>query len=1442
MRRLSMGTWKFVVFFVAIAWLTLACATATASEWPCYKGDAARSGVTDEELTLPLVKLWRYEPSQPPRPAWPEPGKEVHRLDFDYAPQPVVAGGMVYFGTSSDDSVRALDAATGAVKWRFTTGGPVRLAPHIWDRKCYVTSDDGFLYCLDAATGELTWKFHAAPGNRKMLGNGRMISRWPCRSGALVVDGVVYVTAGMWPSEGVYLYALDAQTGEQLWCNTTNLKYRLQPHGGSSAFTGVCPQGYMLASDDMLMVPSGRATPGVYNRRSGELIYYQPYLYLEPYGDENWGNRANGGAWITIAGDVFFNPVHTPGAPDIDVHLGESPPRPGDGMGVWSLQTGRKKLTLPGKYRVLVAGGILYAVGNGELQAIDLKAWRQSGKLEGCVKWTVPQPRSYSIAMAGHVLLLGARGTLSGFDSATGRQVWQADLDGQVRGIAVAEGRVMASTSKGEVVCFAGRAPSTQPISVRERLSWDVGALPQAESLADELISACGVTQGYALLIGQADSRLALALASKTDLRVISVIRGEERAAAERQKLMTTDMYGYRVAVEAVDDLDKLPFANYFADLVVVSGDARSLSGGELYRMLQPCGGVMCFPGMAQKAVERLITEAGAPEDELSQSDGRLIVTRGALAGSGEWRCQWANAGNTGIGGETRLHLPLELLWFGGPGPERILSRHLRPSAPLFVNGRCFITGQNHVIAFDAYNGRQLWCTELPGAARKASISLSGNFVADDESLYVAVGACCQRLDQRTGKTLRVYTIPEELLDQAKPQVQEPAEWGYVAAADGLVLGTVLAEPKSPECSALFALNQEDGSVRWTRRPDGRFYNTGLAIGEGRLYSLDATSTSQMGQAARRGQKVKPRQSLVAFDLHTGRKLWRSEDVPAGLYELQYAKGVVALSAKAAYDAATGKNLWQKNVPYQRPPLILGDWIIAQPFAYDLRTGEPRTAPTILGDEEQRWRFNRAYGCGPVVGCPGLLMFRSGTFGFYDFARDGTTNFGGARPGCAVNMIPAGGLVLAPESSSGCSCSYNFQTSLALTPCESDRNLWFVFGNKTTGAGIGPLHLNLGAPGDRRAAEGLAWLAYPRPLAQWARSVSASPVDPALHSYHHPEDLPRLAGGERPWLYTSGIEGAGALTLRPLLPKQVYIPLRDDAPTIDAKLDDPCWQKAEPLPFVADEHLLEPRVTLLACRDEEAVYFAYRRTAPLRDGQPAPFVCEQTGADDAHTWEDDHVEFFLADKEREYGIQLGVSCGGGRFEGLSDIPQQAYANLNWDGEWSCEVERSATEWTAELAIPYAMLRKAHMDPDTLAINVRSGNLSGVGKAQIYLQDPGQDFGYCQLFCEAVRSPPLPPGERVRPCTVRLHFAELQDVAPGERVFDVKLQGRTVLKDFDIMREAGARFTPIIREFRDIPVGTEFSLELIPGNAGAAPPCISGIELIQQGSELSAGEG
>ncbi len=139
----------------------------------------------------------------------------------------------------------------------------------------YAASDDGYLYCLDVATGKLKWKFRGGPSAAQDPGQWRMISMWPARGGPVVRNGRVYFAAGIWPFLGVFVYALDAQTGKVEWTNDrSGAVYALQPHG-APAFGTVAPQGALVATRDLLLAPGGRSLPAAFNRKNGLLLYYE---------------------------------------------------------------------------------------------------------------------------------------------------------------------------------------------------------------------------------------------------------------------------------------------------------------------------------------------------------------------------------------------------------------------------------------------------------------------------------------------------------------------------------------------------------------------------------------------------------------------------------------------------------------------------------------------------------------------------------------------------------------------------------------------------------------------------------------------------------------------------------------------------------------------------------------------------------------------------------------------------------------------------------------------------------------------------------------------------------------------------------------------------------------------------------------------------------------
>ena len=238
-------------------------------DWPMYRKDAGRKGVSQAELPDNLRLAWSRK-FLPLTPAF-----QNKRLQFDAGYEPVVARGKLLVASSLTDSVKAFDTQTGQLVWTYYTNGPVRFAPAIWNEAVCFGSDDGHMYCVDLHTGVLRWKQQAAPSERLLLGNRRLISVWPVRGGPVVKDGVVYFAAGVWPFEGVFIYAMQIETGKIIWRNDRmGYLFGQQPHN-TQAIGGLAPQGYLLIDEDELIVPCSTAYPARLNRLTGKLIEFE---------------------------------------------------------------------------------------------------------------------------------------------------------------------------------------------------------------------------------------------------------------------------------------------------------------------------------------------------------------------------------------------------------------------------------------------------------------------------------------------------------------------------------------------------------------------------------------------------------------------------------------------------------------------------------------------------------------------------------------------------------------------------------------------------------------------------------------------------------------------------------------------------------------------------------------------------------------------------------------------------------------------------------------------------------------------------------------------------------------------------------------------------------------------------------------------------------------
>ena len=240
-----------------------------ADDWPMYRKDTGRTAVCEAELPENLSFAWSRQ--LPPL----QPAFHHLRLQFDAGYEPVSAGGKVLLASSRTDSVTAYDAKSGEWVWTYRTNGPVRCAPAIWkDRVCF-GSDDGHLYCVNLHNGDLHWKRQAASSDRRILGNRRFISVWPVRGGPVVDAGRVYFAAGVWPFEGIFVYALEIATGEVIWRNDRmGYLFGQQPHN-TKAIGGLVPQGYLLIDHDELIVPCSTAYPARLDLHTGELIDFK---------------------------------------------------------------------------------------------------------------------------------------------------------------------------------------------------------------------------------------------------------------------------------------------------------------------------------------------------------------------------------------------------------------------------------------------------------------------------------------------------------------------------------------------------------------------------------------------------------------------------------------------------------------------------------------------------------------------------------------------------------------------------------------------------------------------------------------------------------------------------------------------------------------------------------------------------------------------------------------------------------------------------------------------------------------------------------------------------------------------------------------------------------------------------------------------------------------
>ncbi|OAI54042.1 hypothetical protein AYO44_03935 [Planctomycetaceae bacterium SCGC AG-212-F19] len=788
---------------------------APANDWPMWRHDAQHTGVSKLELAPQLHLQWvREYPLQ--HTAW----LDQPHLIFDRIPEPVILDRTLFFGSARNDTLTALDTRSGAEKWVFQTNGPVRFAPAAWDGKVYFVSDDGHLYCLEAETGKLLWKFRGGPSDQHILGNGRLISLWPARGAPVIADGTVYFAASIWPFMGIFIHALDAQTGKVIWTNDGDGSlYMKQPHNADS-FAGVAPQGVLGVAGDKVLIPGGRSVPACYDRATGKMIHYR----LADNARFGGAEAAAHGNLVYNGGAIFHLPTGTFLGP-----FGKQ-----QGFGTFknaddAFKTGVNSIPA-GKLPVL-ADDLIAGLSAGKLQAFDPSGCKvdviEGKDLKGAktqrFKFTMSPvdsfdaPKLECLIRSGSRLYVASLGKIEALELPLPKEKgakpiisWQAAVAGTPASLLSADDRLFAVTLEGRILCFGAEKAATRIIKLPES---PAAPADNWRAKARTILEKTKARDGYCLSWGVGSGRLVEELARQSNLHIVAVDPDEEKVRSARTRFIAAGLYGNRVAV-LHGNPGTFGFPPYLASLVV-SEDLRGAGvevaapfARKVFQTLRPYGGVACLdvPPKQRMPFLQVVAEPSLSGGAVKAASGLVLFSReGALPGAGNWTHEHADAANTRVSKDRIVKAPLGLLWFGGSSNEGILPRHGHGPQPQVVDGRLIIEGLDMLRCMDIYTGRVLWESKLPGvgkiynniAHQPGANATGSNFVSTPDSVYVVQGQTCSRVDIATGKKLTDFRLPK-----AAGAKQSPA-WGYVNVYENYLVGTAEPLVVDPKADAL---------------------------------------------------------------------------------------------------------------------------------------------------------------------------------------------------------------------------------------------------------------------------------------------------------------------------------------------------------------------------------------------------------------------------------------------------------------------------------------------------------------------------------------------------------------------------------------------------------------------------------------------------------------
>jgi outer membrane protein assembly factor BamB len=573
-------------------------------------------------------------------------------------------------------------------------------------------------------------------------------------------------------------------------------------------------------------------------------------------------------------------------------------------------------------------------------------------------------------------------------------------------------------------------------------LALTIGAA-RAEDEEREAVAAAGVRSGLLVWIGRADSATPRGWAEKGGGdgagRFVVALDTDPAVVEAGRALIGESGLHERMAAERWDGRT-LPLVDGIVNGLVCEGSGPARA--EILRVLAPGGTAVLGEGRERKRIEKPRSEA-----------------------IDEWTHFLYDASGNPVSHDKLVAPPRGLRWAGHPLFARHHDHMASLSGMVSAGGRVFcimdegplssiiLPSKWRLTARDAFSGIVLWRRPIESwhahmwPNKSGPANLPRRLVARGDRLYVtlAIAGPVSALDGATGETLRTF--------------EGTAGTEEILLSEGVLLLVVDPSPdKAKEAEPMLPdgrqLDIDGRKVPWDPAHEGPRRVMAVAADSGKvLWQMDSPVLPLSLAAGANGLFLMDGTGLVRLDRESGSVEWRSEPIELrSRFTTEFAPTVIATpevvlasagaGALHAFDAATGRALWQAKFPpsgYVAPEdmYVIGGLVWAGDVrdirnsgtftAWDLKTGEVRR--TVERDTDIFF-FHRCYRGKATERY--LMPARTG-IEMVDVASGHWTPNHWVRGGCIYGLMPANGLLYAPPHACSCFMEAKLNGMLALS-------------------------------------------------------------------------------------------------------------------------------------------------------------------------------------------------------------------------------------------------------------------------------------------------------------------------------------------------------------------------------------------------------------------------